>query len=75
MKAFQGIRTPTPSSRNIAGMMIRDDGEHEHHRALRLVVAIVSELSMLLLLDQKAKAYSYMLGISASLPSIQLHVR
>jgi hypothetical protein len=55
MKAFQGIRMPTPSSRKIAGMMIRVEGEH--HCAFRLVVVVsVSEVSMLL--DQKAKTYS-----------------
>ena len=56
MKAFQGMRTPTPRSRKIAGMIIRDEGD-EQHRAFRLVVDDDSDdvLSMLLLLDQKAK--------------------
>jgi hypothetical protein len=43
--------------------MTRDEGEH--HRAFRLVVVVVSDMSMLL--DQKAKAYSYMLQVPARL--------
>jgi hypothetical protein len=55
MKAFQGMRTPTPSSRKIAGMMTRDEGG-EHHCAFRLVVivAIVSDVSMSLF-DEEIK--------------------